>query len=177
MIGIVKSTSIGKNRDGKTKVLLIQAEIGDADDIQTIELGSAMGEDFHPTPGTKILINEAGKAYKVAVAGDDGIEPSTNAGERKIYSIAGGGIAAVIYLMADGTAQINGGEGMAVEFGRMKEAFDQLKSDFDNHTHSYSPGPSPPALTTVPTASPSGTPPAPSTADMSDAKSETVKIP
>lgn len=187
MIAVVKSTEIRKNRDGDHDVLMITAEIGDTDDVQSIELACAMGEDFNPPAGTRLILQETGSAYKVAVAGDDGIAPTTNVGERKIYSISGGAVSAVAYFKADGTLQLNNGSGTAVEFARLKKAFNQLKSDFDMHTHSYGPLmdslgvgvkalspvpiPLPPefALTTATTTA--------SSADIDPAESKTVKLP
>lgn len=57
----------------------------------------------------------------------------------------------------------------AVKYDQLKIAFDQLKSDFNTHTHSYNPGPSPAAQTVTPTV--------PSAADMSLAKVANVRLP
>lgn len=170
MIAIVKGTEIKRNRDGDHDVLMITAEIGDTDDVQSVELACAMGEDFNPPVGTKLILQEVGAAYKVAVAGDDGISPTTSAGERKIYSIASGAISAVAYFKSDGTLQLNNGSGTAVEFARLKSAFDQLVSDFNAHTHNYSIPLH--VSSTGPTAAPTAT-----TADMTNAESKTVKLP
>jgi len=165
MIAIVKGTEIRKNRDGDHDVLMITAEVGDTDDVQSIELACAMGEDFHPTAGTKLILQEVGSAYKIAVAGDDGISPTTSAGERKVYSIAGDAISAVAYFKADGTIQLNNGQGTAVEFARLKTAFDAFIIEYNAHTH---------AKAGVGTPTP---PVVPSTATIDAAESKTVMLP
>lgn len=135
MIGVVKGSEIRRNRDGARNVLVLQVQCGDVDDVQSVEMMCAMGDDFHPPVGTRVEMTAIGSAYKIAVAGDDGIVPTTTAGERKIYSIAGGVPAAIAYMKSDGTFEINNGTGTAVEFGRLKKEFNQLKSDFDTHIH------------------------------------------
>lgn len=85
-----------------------------------------------------------------------------------------------IVMATDGTITINGGSDFAVAYTDLKSAFDQLKSDFDTfvsskyntHTHSYLPGPGVATPTAVPI--PVGTS---STADMSGAKVDKVKLP
>jgi hypothetical protein len=56
----------------------------------------------------------------------------------------------------------------AVAYKDMKEAYDQLRDDFNAHVHDYNAGPTP---ATTPT------PKTPSTADMSAAKVESVRLP
>jgi len=174
---IVKNRELKKNRDGSGNVLLIQAEVSDPDDLQSVELVTGSGEDYNPPNGSKLVVIELGNAYKVAVACDDGIEPAAAIGERRLYSISGGAVAAVIWLKADGTVELNGGGGTAVEYSRLKTAFDQLKSDFDTlvgvfnaHVH---PGVTAGVASTGSTATPGST----SSADMSPAESDTVTLP
>jgi hypothetical protein len=176
MIALVTGSEIRKNRDGARNVLMLQVQCGDSDDVQSVEMMCAMGEDFRPPVGTKVILTEIGAAYKVAVAGDDGIVPTTAEGERKIYSITAGAQAAVTYYRADGVVEHNGGGGTSVEFGRLQTAFNQLQSDFDDfvaqiynlHNH--------PTAPVGPVSTPSVLGLA-STADISAAESDTVEIP
>lgn len=179
-IGKVKNRAIKKNRDGSKNVLIIQTEVSDPDDLQSVELVTQAGEDYNPPDDSKLIVVELGPGFKVAVACDDGIEPSAAEGERRLYSISGGSVAAIIHLKADGQIVLNGGAGTAVEYSRLKTAFDQLKSDFDalvtfingvpgvGHVHTDSVG----GFTTAMSGTASTT-----TADMTPAESDTVNVP
>jgi hypothetical protein len=179
MIGVITNTEIRKNRDGLGNRIMLQVELNDGDDIQTVELMTVAGEDFHPPKGTKVFVTEVGAAYKIAIAGDDGIEPSTAEGEKKIYSLSSGAIAAIIHWMEDGQLVLNNGAGTAVEFARLKTAFDQLKSDFDKHTHAVNKLLPTAFLDSLgfPCAGVTDPPVAPTTADIDPAESPTVNLP
>jgi len=174
MIGVVTGREIKRNRDGARNVMLLQVEIADADDIQAAELIPASGEDYNPPNGARVFLVEAGAAYKIAVACDDGVVPDTAEGEKRIYAISGGAATAMLRLLPDGTARLNEGAGTAVEFSRLKTAFDQLKADFDAHVH-------PAGLLLDSVAGPcTGTTAAilvGSTADIDNAESPTVELP
>jgi len=86
-----------------------------------------------------------------------------------------------INLNADGDVTINEGTDWAIQFTALKSAFDQLVSDinslvstFNAHQHNYKPGTGSP-IPTVPTVPP--TPGSSSSADMSGAKIESIKVP
>jgi hypothetical protein len=88
-----------------------------------------------------------------------------------------GGTSRIYLRSTSDLCQINDGNGTAVEFSRLKTAFDQLKSDFDGlvtifnaHVH---PGVTAGAASTLITA----TPDTPSTANINPAESSTVQIP
>jgi hypothetical protein len=183
MIGEIKSSEVRKNKDGETDVLMLTTELADPDDLQSIQLVTQSGEDYHPKEGSKIIIVTIGESFKVAIACDDGIVPTVDEGERRMYSIdSGGSVAAVIYLKSDGTVEINNGGGTAVEFSRLKTAFDQLKSDFDDlvskynaHIHATTAvtGGGGPVGVIAPTTSTDS----PTTADIDPAESNTVTLP
>ena len=170
---------------------MLQVEITDPEDIQTVELISQDGEDTNPPDGSKVVIISVGKAWKIAVAINDGIEPDANQvpGEKKIYSSDGGVIKAFIQLLKTGAMiisgtllqilgstkieltapiiEINGSADFAVSFNDLQTAFNALKAEFDAHIHSgVLAGP---ATTGVPTI--------PSAADITPAKVTTVKLP
>ncbi len=166
MIGQVIGREIKKNRDGSSDKLLLTVEITETDDIQTVELMRQAGEDTNPPDGSKVLILSVGDAWKIAVASDDGIVPSVNPGEKKLYSTNSGAIQAFINLLADGTIEINGSTDFAVRFTALETAFNQLKSDLNSHVHSGVTAGG--ASTMMPTT--------PSTADITPAKVEEVKL-
>ena len=165
-VGVVTGSEIRKNRDGDVNKLLLQVRLSDIDDVQTVEFKSHAGDDTRPPNGSNVLVVSAGEAWKIAVASDDDVVPSMAVGEKKLYSTSGGSIQAFINLKSDGTIEINGNTDFAVRFTALETAFNQLKSDYNSHTHV--------SVTSV------GTPTIPvpqSTADMSGAKVDGVKLP
>jgi len=182
-IGRVTGSEITNNRDGDDIVRLLQVEITDTDDIQTVEQIRGLGDDQNPQDDSAVIIADLGKAWKIAIGLDDGVDPTmTEKGERQIYSYDSDRIIkAFIRLLADGTININGDADNAVRFSELKTAFDQLKSDFDNamdyiniHIHNDSLG----APTTPPFSPPwPETGIQPSTADINPAKIDEIKVP
>lgn len=180
MIGTVKSSTVDTNSDGENNVRILEVEISDPDDIQTVENYGPGGYDFSPPAGTRVQISREGEAWKISHAMDDGIEPDSDEGEVKIYSVDSGARGALIVLRADGTIELNGDTDFITKFNEMKTAFDQFKSDFDGHKH-YPSGTLLDGLgspCTGDTGVPSSAPgvPKPTTADMANAKADTVKV-
>ena len=166
MIGTVRGFEIGPNRDGTNDVLLLQVEMSDPDDIQTVEYFSGAGDDTIPPVGSLVTILSVGRAWKIAIASNDNIAPSMTEGERKIYSSDGGVIKAFINWLSSGILELNGNSDFAVRFNALETGFNTLRSDHNTflvHVHGAS-----------------GTPPVPpavpSTASISAAKVDEVKI-
>lgn len=166
MIGTVRGFEIGPNRDGTNDVLLLQVEMSDPDDIQTVEYFSGAGDDTIPPAGSLVTIFSVGRAWKIAIASNDNIAPSMSEGERKIYSSDGGVIKAFINWLSSGILELNGNSDFAVRFNALETGFNALRSDhntFLTHVHGAS-----------------GTPPVPpavpSTASIAAAKVDEVKI-
>ena len=109
-IGRITGRQITTNRDGTKPVTMLQVEITDPEDLQTIELMNSAGEDSQPPDDSRIVILSIGQAYKIAVAVDDGIAPDAALipGERKIYSSDGGVIKAFITWLKTGAMTISG---------------------------------------------------------------------
>lgn len=101
---IVIGREIKKNKDGKKSVIILQCQITDPEDIQSVELMNQSGEDNNPPNESRVTIIDIGQAYKIAIASDDNIEPITNPGEKRIYSTdSDGNLKASIYLKDDGS--------------------------------------------------------------------------
>jgi hypothetical protein len=101
---------------------------------------------------TRKLITPAG--HFVSLSEDGNVEISHSSGTNLV-------------LKPDGTIEINGNSDFAVRYSELKSAFDELKNDFNTHTHGgVSSGT---ATTFIPTPI--------SSADMSKAKVSKVKIP
>ena len=174
--GIVTGREFKKNRDGENDRLMLQVQITDADDIHSVEYMSPPGEDSNPPDGAKVLIIDAGRAYKIAIAADDNIQPSMEEGEKKLYSISDGAIVAFINFLQSGIVEINGNNDFAVRYNELETGFNELKSDFNSfvttayNIHSHPTAPTGPV-------SPPSSPGSSSAADISAAKVNEVKLP
>lgn len=174
--GIVTGREVKKNKDGENDVLLLQVEITDSEDVQTIELVTQAGQDINPPDGSIVFINKVGDAWKIAVAVNDNIAPSMNEGEQKIYSSNSGGIQAFINFLNTGILEINGNSDFAVRFNALEIGFNQLRTDFNTFITTVHDLHSHPTAPAGPVSVPSilGTP---STASIASAKINTVKVP
>lgn len=173
--GIVKGFKVEKNRDGEKNVIMLQVEMSAPDDVQSVEQINHGGEQYNPPVGSQVVILNLGDAWKVAIASDDDVEPDALPGEKEIYSNhpATGAKLAFVRCTFDGIKQlvkINGEADFAVRFNALQIAFNQLKADYDGHKHKYTAPlhPGSPTDTGAPTAA--------STADISPAKVEDIKL-
>lgn len=157
-IGIVKGYEIQKNRDGGNLRLMLQVEISDSNDIQTVELRNSYGEDSIPENETQVLIIDVGSAFKLAIAADDGITPSMNLGEKKIYSTSSGAISAFIDLLNSGIINMNGSTDFAIRFNALNTALQTMLTSLNSD---------------IVSAGGSGS----TTLDISSAKVDTIKLP
>jgi hypothetical protein len=195
-IGKVTGHEIKKNRDGEKNVLLLQVEVSDPDDIQTIEWYQASGQDSSPPINSLVAFLPGGQAWMIALGANDEIIPESDPGEYKIYSSAAGVIKAFLKLFKTGlarleasiieiissgdieitangkteingsTVDLNGNTDFAVRFSILQTAFNQFKADYALHTHS---GVSAGGVSTGVTS--------PTTADITLAKVDEVKLP
>ena len=82
-IGDVTGQEIKKNwGDGSPVRRLIQTQISDDADVQTVELMLSPGEDSAPQNGQRMLIITISEAWKIGISLDDGITPRAAAGEK-----------------------------------------------------------------------------------------------
>lgn len=171
-VGTVRGREIRENRNGGADVLLLQVEVSDADDIQTVELMTQAGDESSPPDGAHVILVQLGPAWVVAVAADDLIPPGIAEGERRVYSQDGGTRKASIYWRASGQLEINGTGDFAVRFTALETAFNELQTQFNTLQAAYAahighfPGGSVPPV-----------PGTPSVADISLAKVNTVELP
>lgn len=176
-------TEIGKNQDAENDTRNIQAQFIEADDVQEVEQMQLAGFESNPPVGTKHLTVNLGGGWKQSFAENDGVAPDATLepGESKVYSSDGGTVKAFIILRKDGTIELNGTGDFAVRFNELQTGFDKLKDDvnsqistFDAHIHDTTAtvGTGPPGV-----ISPTTTTGTPSTADISAAKIDTIKVP
>lgn len=159
-IGTVRGATVETNKDGDKPVLMLQVEITDPEDVQAVQLMTQAGEESNPPDGSRVTLVRVNDAFKIAVAVDDGIEPSMGRGEKKLYSTSSGAIAAFINLLTGGNIELNGNADNAVRYAALESAIDDLADQvntfiaaFNTHTHSYLPGPGS-ATPTAPPAAP-----------------------
>lgn len=175
-IARVVGFEIRPNRDGQRDRLVLQGEITDGDDIQSVEVMCGSGEDWNPPDGSNpnqpsprvLVLEAAGAAYQLAIACDDGVAPSCLPGERKMYSVGGGSVLALVFCRADGHVELNGGGDTAVRFSELKSKLDALEIALQAHTH---PG------VTAGMASTGAPVPGTFDCDITAAESPTVEIP
>lgn len=163
MIGKVVGRLIGVTGD-----LMLRVELTGPGDVQVIEAALQAGQDYNPPNGSHVLVVKVTSHYRVAIPISDSLVTAMLAGEREIYSTDSEGAEkkAFIRWLSDGTVRVNGDADFAVRYSALETAFNQLKYDFDHHTHGgvlVGPG--------------STLPPPASTADISGAKVETVLLP
>lgn len=187
--GIVTGREITTNKDGDETVEMLEVQVSDNNDIQTVQLMTQAGDNSSPPDGSLVVIVDVGDAYKIAISVQDNITPTTNAGEKKFYSSLDGAIKAFINLkdngdieiendaganvkvLSDGNVEIQGNTDTAVAFADLKAGFDTLKAElntfigvFNGHDHVAGVG--------LPTSS--GTP---ATASIDASELPTIKVP
>jgi hypothetical protein len=186
-MGIVNST-INQTKyhkvddDSEGKSIELTQEAYEDDELES-ELYQQPGIRSRPTKGDKGLfvpLGARGTGITVAI-NNYKIDLDVNEGEIRVYSTNTDGdeLKASMLLDNDGNVVFNDGEDTAVRFSKLKEAFDQLKSDFDNHVNkwntfasAYVPG-GPTVQGTPPTAANANT----TTADIDPAEIEEIKVP
>lgn len=189
-LGTVTSSEIIENKDDESKTLLLQVSISDDDDVQTAELLTTSGEDTRPIDGGAVaFILSIGEAYKLAIAMDDGIEPTVEKGEKEFYSIdpLTGLKKSFLKFLNDGNIQINGKNDNAVRFAELETAFNLLRTEFNAlitvfnanviifNAHTHFTNPPSANITGVPIA-PFENPGTPAIAEMSAAKVNNIQV-
>lgn len=162
MIGhaVIKSTKLEKNTLLDTDVYAAKARISSDQDIQTIEPMHQPGVQHRPPTESHGFFTALSEAKKLFFSIWDGVPKQVlNEGERISYSYDGPTIKTFIKYLKTGILHINGSTDYAVRFTELETAFNELKTQYNAHNHGGS-----------------GTS-APSVADISTAKVDTVKLP
>ena len=129
-IGTVTGREIKQNRDSVTEFIMLQVEFL-PDDVQTVALYSQAGEDTSPPDGSQVIVLQIGEAFKIAIASDDGISPSMEPGEKKIYSSLDSDIKAFINLLNSGIIELNGNTDFVVRFNALNTALQTMLSSLN----------------------------------------------
>lgn len=135
------------------------------DDVIEIVDASNFGIDSNAPDGTPLISIRTQKGTYV-IGALIGFKEAKD-GEFHLFSTDENGRSekARLKLTNNGNIELNGNQYSATRFEELEKAFNQLKQDFNTHIH-----------TSGATGSPSTTPTIPSTANISNAKSENVKI-
>jgi hypothetical protein len=171
----ISSTKIGQYPGDTSGDSIIATLKGSAEKGETAQVQGQTGIIGNPPKGAKGLRIRIGSLDIIISSLNYKVALPANPGETKVYSTDPDGVekAGTIYRN-DGSQEINGENDFAIRFSEMKAAFNELKQDlndaistYNSHTHPTPSGPSsPPAQLQIS-----------STADMSDAKVDTVKLP
>ena len=147
-IGTVRGSEVIENKDADEKSRMLQVELTNADDLQSIEQIGQVGEDSNPQPDARVIVIDLGPAYRVAVASSDDVEPSVSEGEKEIYSYdASGNKLATIILKSDSHVEIEGIQ-IRVGAGATEPAMQGTKfiTKYNAHTHTGAFGPTGPPI-------------------------------
>jgi hypothetical protein len=138
-IGEITGQKIAINKDGESNVRLLQVQISEDEDVQTVEQFRMPGDDAAPINSdddnnilSKCVVFDIGESWKIAFVVDDGIVPDSTPGVKKIYSIdpAIGAIAAWQKFLTDGVIEINGNADNAVAWQDLDDAFNTAVTGF-----------------------------------------------
>ena len=143
-------------------------------DVRTATQYTPAGIDSSPIEGMKAIYAKTSRSTEPVVVGYLNISEVED-GEIQIFSFNSDGKKAYVKCNLNDEVEINGNDDYATAFNDMKDAFDELKGDLNTfittkynlHTHAFTGG------TTAVTTSLGSS----SSADMSSAKVETVRLP
>lgn len=124
--GVIKSVSIGNDKDTDKLKYICEVEFSDAEDIRTIQVMNRSGINSRPMIGHKVAVVDIGGGFEVGICSDDEIDASLEDGETEIYSINGTSKAFKILLKPNTTIIFNDGTDYAVRYTALETAFNEL---------------------------------------------------
>lgn len=168
MIRLVKIISAEIGTQGKRVIKFLGMG---TDDVQTAQQTSPYGFDSNPVAGLVGVYAKTGQMGKTVLLGYFNRDQIAGIGETRLYSTdEDGELKTYIHLKNDETIEIGGNSDNMVRYSKLEEAFNQLRDDFNSHTHitTATVGASPtPGTIAPPTTS--------SAADISGAKIDKIK--
>lgn len=141
--GTIKSVVVSTNADGELPVRLAQVQI-EGEDVVTVELPFAEGDEFVPSVGDRIYYEEVSPEFLVAKCIQTKMPPdeSLSEGGRELFSRNGSSRAAKVRLKSDGDIQLNEGEDFGVRFDALETAIRGMMGKINDalilikaHTH------------------------------------------
>ncbi len=147
MLNFVKT--ISSEKDSLQRRIIKFLRFGNSD-VQTSQEVSPHGIDSVPYKDLIAVYGKTESTGKTVVIGYLNKDRLADVGENRLFSTdSNGQLSTYIWLKNDGTMEIGGDTDNMVRFSKLKDAFDELKNDFNNfvsttyatHTHvSASPG-------------------------------------
>lgn len=126
-IGTITGHEIRTNKNGAAARIILQVQLTNPDDIQSVELVTLPGQKEIPINGTRCYILEVSESHKIAFAVDDGIISTVDTGEKELYSLDSDGvIQAFIKLLETGIIEVNGNNDFAVRFNALETALQTM---------------------------------------------------
>lgn len=148
-------------------------------DVQTSISAQPFGVDANPVKDMIAVYAPTSEMGKTVIIGYLNPDAVAEIGALRIYSTdTNGAVKAVIYLRANGDAEINGAEDNMVRYSKLETAFNDLKSDFNKLVTAFNAHLHPTAAVgppSPPTPVPNSIPAIPSSADITGAKIDNVK--
>lgn len=141
--GTIKSIEVSTNADGTIPVRLAQVQI-EGEDVVTVELPFAEGDEFVPAEGDRVYYEEVTPEFLRAVCIQTVMPPNEDvgAGERELFSRSGDERAATIRLTESGDVVLNAGEDFGVRFAALEKAVRDMMGAINDafdligpHTH------------------------------------------
>lgn len=125
--GTVTGREVTTNKDGDTPRLMLQVRFSSDADIQTVEYVPLPGQDESPINGSRVYVIGIDESYKIAIAVNDGVEPTSATGEKYLYSVDDTGVVqAILKLYKSGIIEINGNADFAVRFDALDTALQTM---------------------------------------------------
>jgi hypothetical protein len=172
MINFVKISEIDFDDFGRRIIKFLR--LG-KDDVQTAEEASPFGIDSSPLKDMVAIYAKTGARGDTTIVGYLNRNKIADLGETRIYSTASddeSDVKMYIHLKNDGTAEFGGTDDNLTRFNKLKEGFDELKTDFNNFITTFNTHQHP---ETGATTGPPATPGQSSSASIDDAKIEEFK--
>lgn len=138
MIGKITGLEIGKNKDSELDVVLLQVQITEENDIQTIQLESSNLEII-PEINDFVYINKVNDSFKIANIYETKInsDGSLTNGEARLIAKQDGAIKSFIICRVNGDVELNGNADFACRFNALETMVNDLNSKFDSHLHPH----------------------------------------
>lgn len=140
---------------------------------KTADVISSFGDDSNPLPETIAIYANTSEVGDDIIIGYLNANQIAEIGEKRIFSLRDDGtLSFSIHLKNDGTCEIGGDTDFAVRYSELETAFNELKGkvndliqNYNTHSHAANGG--------APPASPA----TPSSADITTAKIDEIKVP
>ena len=131
------SKVISTQKDNLSRFLIKILSLGN-DDVQEIKQSAPYGDDSNPIKDTIAVYSETNDSGESVVVGYINKNQITSPGEKRIFSTdSDGNVKIALYLKNNGTAEFGGNAKHMVRYEELETAFNQLKSDFNNHVTTY----------------------------------------